>query len=297
MLINKHILDDKYIFELASIFKEKGWTIEQSTDDEYSIFDLFCDRLQSLKSDSDRDLIIELTKNYLVVDVDEYCKYLSKTLKIFFEEKKYLLDNLDTIHVFPVQDKDYIDKTKSGNIICYFLQGIVFRKFSVFRDKRVRIIETFNGLEKHKDEIEILMLVDDYVGSGDTVLGCINTVEEKGISKDKINVLALVLQECGKNAVEGYGVPIYASVIKNKAISDNYEHEEAEKKVEQMKKISKQIRVKDHNLYLGYKESEALVTMIKTPNNTLPFYWYEGKKDGNIMLAPFSRRNNVGVDT
>ena len=167
MLINKHILDDKYIFELASIFKEKGWTIEQSTDDEYSIFDLFCDRLQSLESDSDRDLIIELTKNYLVVDVDEYCKYLSKTLKIFFEEKKYLLDNLDTIHVFPVQDKDYIDKTKSGNIICYFLQGIVFRKFSVFRDKRVRIIETFNGLEKHKDEIEILMLVDDYVGSGD----------------------------------------------------------------------------------------------------------------------------------
>lgn len=86
-------------------------------------------------------------------------------------------------------------------------------------------------------------------------------------------------------------------MIKNKAISDNYEHEEAEKKVEQMKKISKQIRVKDHNLYLGYKESEALVTMIKTPNNTLPFYWYEGKKDGNIMLAPFSRRNNVGVDT
>ena len=28
MLINKHILDDKYIFELASIFKEKGWIIE-----------------------------------------------------------------------------------------------------------------------------------------------------------------------------------------------------------------------------------------------------------------------------
>lgn len=44
---------------------------------------IFCDRLQSLESDSDRDLIIELTKNYLVVDVDEYCNYLSKTLKIF----------------------------------------------------------------------------------------------------------------------------------------------------------------------------------------------------------------------
>ena len=107
----------------------------------------------------------------------------------------------------------------------------------------------------------------------------------------------MVSQECGKKAVEGYGVPIYASVIKNKAISDNYEREEAEKKIEQMKRISKQIRVKEQNLYLGYKESEALVTMNKTPNNTLPFYWYEGKKDGKIMLAPFARRNNVGVDT
>lgn len=297
MLINKHILDDKYIFKLASIFKEKGWIIEKSTGDEYSTFDLFCDRLQSLESDLDRDLIIELTKNYLVVDIDEYCKYLNEALICFFKENKHLVENLDTIHVFPVQDRDYPDKTKSGNIICYFLQGVVFRKFSVFRDKRVRIIETFNSLEQHKDEVKILILVDDYVGSGDTVLGCINTVEEKGISKEKINVLTLVLQECGKNAVEGYGVPIYASVIKNKAISDNYEQKDAEDKIERMKNISKQIKVKDRNLYLGYKESESLVTMIKTPNNTLPFYWYEGKKDGNIMFAPFARRNNVGVDT
>lgn len=47
MLIDNHILEDKYFFRLAAIFKEKGWAIDKSTDDEYSIFDLFCDRLQS----------------------------------------------------------------------------------------------------------------------------------------------------------------------------------------------------------------------------------------------------------
>lgn len=36
--------------------------------------------------------------------------------------------------------------------------------------------------------------------------------------------------------------------------------------------------------------------MIKTPNNTFPFYWYEGKRDGKLTVAPFARRNNVGVD-
>lgn len=45
--------------------------------------------------------------------------------------------------------------------------------------------------------------------------------------------------------------------------------------------------MKDHNLYLGYKESEALVTMIKTPNNTLPFYWYEGKRMGTLCWHLF----------
>lgn len=100
-----------------------------------------------------------------------------------------------------------------------------------------------------------------------------------------------------KKTVEQYGINIYASVVRNKAISDNYECEDVENKIKQMENISKQINVKDNNLYLGYKKSEALVTMIKTPNNTLPFYWYEGKKNGKIMFAPFARRNNVGVDT
>lgn len=62
-----------------------------------------------------------------------------------------------------------------------------------------------------------------------------------------------------------------------------------------MKRIGKKLKVKN-KMYLGYKESEGLVTMIKTPNNTLPFYWDEGKRDGKFMMAPFPRRNNIGVD-
>lgn len=200
MLIDNHILEDKYFFRLAAIFKEKGWAIDKSTDDEYSIFDLFCDRLQSLETDLDRDLILELTKNYLVVPLDEYCLYLMRSFEIFYKQNIERLKMVDTIHIFPVQEKDNLDKTKSGNIICYFLQGVVFRKFSIFREKRVRIIETFSALEKHKDEVEVLMLVDDYVGTGDTVLGCVNTIEKMGIIKEKMNVLALVIQDYEKNS-------------------------------------------------------------------------------------------------
>lgn len=40
----------------------------------------------------------------------------------------------------------------------------------------------------------------------------------------------------------------------------------------------------------GYKESEALVTMTRTPNNTFPLYWFEAKLDkNNKWQAPFPR--------
>ena len=54
-----------------------------------------------------------------------------------------------------------------------------------------------------------------------------------------------------------------------------------------MKKISKLfVKKRRKYLYLGYKASEGLVSMIRTPNNTFPFFWYK-TKDGEY--GPFSR--------
>ena len=296
MLIKKNTLAEKFVIELAAIFNDQNWEIEESTNDEYSIFDIFCKRLEDLETDADRELMIELTRKYLVVGAGEYYNYMFDVFKKFINCNRDVMMDIDTIHIFPVQDKDYPEKTKSGNMMCYLFQGLLMRRFDVFRNKRVRIIETFDGLVKHKDDIKCLLVVDDFVGSGDTLLGCVNSIEEKGIEKEKIKVLTLVLQECGKKVADEYGVEIYTSVLRNKGITDNYSEQEAQEKKEQMKRISKRFKVKDKNLYLGYKESEGLVSMIKTPNNTFPFYWYEGKREGKLSLAPFPRRNNVGVD-
>lgn len=296
MLIKKNTLAEKFVIELAAIFNDQNWEIEESTNDEYSIFDIFCKRLEDLETDADRELMIELTRKYLVVGAGEYYKYMFDVFKKFINCNRDVMMDIDTIHIFPVQDKDYPEKTKSGNMMCYLFQGLLMRRFDVFRNKRVRIIETFDGLVKHKDDIKCLLVVDDFVGSGDTLLGCVNSIEEKGIEKEKIKVLTLVLQECGKKVADEYGVEIYTSVLRNKGITDNYSEQEVQGKKEQMKRISKRFKVKDKNLYLGYKESEGLVSMIKTPNNTFPFYWYEGKREGKLSLAPFPRRNNVGVD-
>ena len=295
MLVKRNALAEKYFIELISVFKEQNWDIEESTAGENSVFDMFCKRLEELESDADRELMLELTRKYLVVNLEEYGKYMVDVFRKFIDRNKDKIGKTEVIHMFPVQDKDYPAKTKSGNVMCYLFQGNLMRRFDEFRNKRIRIIETFDGLEKYKEDIECLLLVDDFVGTGDTILECINLIEEKGIKKERIKALTLVMQEQGRNAVEEYGVEIYSAVLRNKAITDNYSIEEAEKKIAQMKNVGKRIKAKKE-LYLGYKESEGLVSMIKTPNNTFPFYWHEGKRDGKLCVAPFARRNNVGVD-
>lgn len=45
-------------------------------------------------------------------------------------------------------------------------------------------------------------------------------------------------------------------------------------------------------MHLGYANTESLVAMIKTPNNTFPVYWYKHKKNS---YAPFVRKENVKV--
>ena len=48
MLVKKKILSDKIIIELASVFRKHNWAIEDSNSTEYSLFDMFCERLEEV---------------------------------------------------------------------------------------------------------------------------------------------------------------------------------------------------------------------------------------------------------
>ena len=46
MLVNNKVLADKFIVELIEIFNKHNWRIEKSNGGEYSLFDMFCKRLE-----------------------------------------------------------------------------------------------------------------------------------------------------------------------------------------------------------------------------------------------------------
>ena len=52
-----------------------------------------------------------------------------------------------------------------------------------------------------------------------------------------------------------------------------------------MTQIENKLKI-DKNFSFGYNRSEALISLIKTPNNTFPVFWFTNKKHN---VAPFLR--------
>ena len=56
-------------------------------ENEISYFDRFCERLAKLETDEDREFILELTKDYLLVTLDKYEKYLIQVMENFLKKR------------------------------------------------------------------------------------------------------------------------------------------------------------------------------------------------------------------
>lgn len=284
-MIKKDALSQDYVDKLYSIFERNEWI--KNKDEESDVFDRFCKRLCQLETDEQRDLVIELTKNFLWVKSEMYEQYLYKAFEKLFSDKSWSLGDNEIIFICPLMGEDDLGKNKSSTYLAYLCQSFNFRRFDCFQEKQVRILHSPNLLKDERcKDICKLILIDDFIGSGETAINALTYIESLNLNKKiETYILALVAQSEGINVIENKGVKVFANEVRNKGISDNFPKSEVKTKIEEMKKISSSLGVK-RQFKLGFMDSESLVAMIKTPNNTFPVYWY---KD----YAPFPRCGNV----
>ena len=274
-MLGRKVLSDKYVTKLYNIFEKKNWKIWEEGDS--SVFDRFCERLVELESDEERDLIIELTNEFLWIQSNIGC--------IFTGVKD---GKEKSIYICPLLPPRDFGKQKSSTHMLYLCQSILLRTYSEFQEKQVRICETPEILKEHADKIGALILIDDFIGSGETALECLEYLNFVNV---KTYIVALVAQEEGINNISSEGISVFTAVSRKKAITDVYPEEEAKEKIKKMIKISKQLQA-PKGMQLGYASTESLVAMIKTPNNTFPVYWCECKENSH---APFVRKGNIKV--
>ena len=239
---------------------------------------------------------IGVQMTYCNLDTEEIRRfqevYTRAELKKWFEElvSEYEKLTSDTkVYVMMLIAPKDEGKTKSSAMLLYLFNDTRLRIDPRFSHYRFEIISDKESLhQKMDDKDAVLVLVDDYIGTGDTAVACIEQLDKLGIKMEQIAILSLVAQEEGKKKIEEKGIFFCTSNLRNKGISDYYEGKELEKNVRLMQKIEKDLKVGEKSRF-GYGQSEALVTMCRTPNNTFPVFWYEPKLGIKKKLAPFPR--------
>ncbi|MGG4345859.1 phosphoribosyltransferase [Paenibacillus lautus] len=280
------ILSAERLVQLSQLFSNKSWEIENDDPDLPSLFNRFCILLSEL-SEPQQLLVLELTERFTRITSDQYKVHIKKILDHLSNDPKLNLTQIKTIYIAPLIAPEDIGKSKSSTFVQYLFTE-QFHYISHFADKNVRFV---NGLEADSSEINneqaLLIVVDDFIGTGDTACSALNyLLETKKISTDKIIVASIVALSQGIQKIIESGVHVIVSLTLNKGISEHYPITDISSKIEIMETIESQIKV-HRNEKLGYGKSEALVSMIRTPNNTFPVFWKE--KKGRV--APFPRKN------
>lgn len=270
-------LSIKDFARIQKIFEQNNWPIEDYFSDD--VFGNFCNMLAGLEPEQ-CDLVINLTEKFLWVQDHAYIKHFSAAFDSFVAS--YSFQRGKKICICPLLPEEDFGKSKSSVSLLYSVKshlGAIQRKYTGFTITYADSPNVVN-LNYIKDGYT-LCLIDDFIGTGETAERATNYFLERGISKSMMTIVSLVGMKSGLSELNKKEYNTYTGISCDKGISCDGN----ETQIEIMKNIEKSIKVCE-DCKFGYKGSEALVKMMRTPNNTFPIYWLRNKKN---KFAPFPR--------
>jgi hypothetical protein len=278
------------LMEIRKIFNDKHWPLEQPSWVDSCFIDIpsqrftkFCESIDLLDND-EADLIIELTQHFNKFDLGSYEGLLIDTFKNI---NPSVLKYSNVVYCYPLISPEDIGKTKSGPWAIYGLRSVIS---AILPDKEVHFVDSGNSFPKASTK-RLIFLLDDFIGSGETASSAykyfIDSYQNE-IQGDLIVVLSLVAHSDGIYRLHSECIPCFFGHSATKGITNNPSIFNKRESLDIMDKIERKLRV--NNKYKrGYAKSEALISMINTPNNTFPVFWAENKYKNRKWPAPFPR--------
>lgn len=260
--------------EIDEILQRKGWANLRNNKGEFIddiTFSLF-DRL----NDEEEYILIKylIEKYFLCTDYDRYCFDIARHIEsVFFGEK---------IIIIPVSDEG--GKIKSGHAIAYDLT----RFLDEYKFSEMLVHESLDAVKLRIDEFSIIV-VDDFVGSGSQFRAFARKCAASfGLHASNVHLYSIAMMAKARERISDYcyaAVPMIEFLPSLSMPSDidcALDPIAIYNRIEARASVSRGYR-------RGYLKSEALVTMRKTPNNTLPIFWCRSDSAGNSWPAIFPR--------
>ncbi|HZV71034.1 MAG TPA: hypothetical protein VFG10_15880 [Saprospiraceae bacterium] len=143
-----------------------------------------------------------------------------------------------------------------------------------------------------------LILVDDFIGTGDTIIRKLqylkNTLIERDINGTTIKIVSLATMNFAKDSLNNLGIDYYSTLWLKKGISELVNEEIRDVAINSMTQLEDKLKKNSNGRRMpnfGYKRSEALFALeaYNVPNNVFPVFWWPYLKDGILRRTIFNR--------
>lgn len=273
--------------ELYTIWSEKKWEFP-TPKHERETFENLCALLDRLTPEQ-QQLALKLTKAYSKYSFTDYQRLIIDALSKISSDHT---ENIEQVILAPLVDKgdNSLRRSKSGHTLPYVAEHIAIAAGSQFANKKIIALSGTDTIESklNRSSPSLLIFLDDFVGSGDTAKAVVRNWQNKVFKDDKIIVVCLVAMEHAIKDLSTYRIEVLCAETINKGISENPEITDKTTAYQLIDSIEATLDIAEDELR-GYKKSEALISLIRTPDNTFPIYWCTKQKSGSSWPAPFPR--------
>jgi hypothetical protein len=281
------IVYPEVLTRLERIFEINKWP--QNPDEEPDLFDNFCDLLSKLDSE-EQELLFILTTDFLRCPFIDYIPLLKKALGNYFLK---WCDRFNNIFLIPLSSPADTQRgqVKSGANVVYIAKSLLSKAYPWLKHKRIIDLSEPSKLNEFYPDREksLIIFMDDFIGSGTTASSILtNYTNDYQVENDEVLIVTLVALETGVKVIKSKGINVLTAYIQRRGISDSNKFADIERALSIMDNIEKRLNIRKSDRR-GFKKSEALVALIRTPNNTFPIYWCTETIGGGSWPAPFPR--------
>lgn len=274
------MLDFAEIRRINAIFQKNGWDPKTKIfhNKNLNLFDAVSEFVERIKPDV-RQIVFELLPHYeLIIEYRQYAMSLCERLIADIDKSK-------RYYVSPIAKPDG-HVVKSGHYFCYDIGTFFPRR----QYPDVKFIDSPFSSDIVLNDNTVIVFVDDFVGTGNQFFAMYKEFVRK-IGKPKCCILLVIrIQEEGFAALSNAGIKVFADQVRKKAITSG--RATGTMSIQQARaaylQIENDIKV-PNGMSFGNGRSEAIVTMKRTPNNTLPIFWVDKDAGGQEWPAPFPR--------
>jgi len=233
-------------------------------------YNSLCNTYKMLNKEQ-RCLFLDLLKRFLFIPLSKYPDEIANATQKMFNGVAH--KNLLIYNGLPVKEMGNI---KSNYLISYQFKASNLRSHFNWKSRNITVINNIKELLQINDfEDTALVLVDDFVGTGETIEKAFYDISMRLNVYDKVIrkfvVLCIVAMHQAIERLSRAGIEVFCSYELFRGISDYYNGEDLENAKRIMTEIERKLKV-SNQFKFGYKQSEGLVCMERCPNNTFALF-------------------------